>query len=108
VEGTVERVTRREAQVYPAAGERRLREALMDYGVKENMIRCLQNRGCEVTVFPARTPAEAVLSGGFDGVMLSNGPGDPADKMEIITEVRKLYESELPLFGVCLGHQVLA
>ncbi len=108
VEGTVERVTRREAQVYPALGERRLRVALMDYGVKENMIRCLQNRGCEVTVFPARTPAEAVLSGGFDGVMLSNGPGDPADNVEIITEVRKLYESELPLFAVCLGHQLLA
>ena len=56
----------------------------------------------------ARTPAEAVLSGGFDGVMLSNGPGDPADNVEIITEVRKLYESELPLFAVCLGHQLLA
>ena len=108
VEGTVERVTRREPQMYPALGERRLRVALMDYGVKENMIRCLQNRGCEVTVFPARTPAEAVLSGGFDGVMLSNGPGDPADNVEIITEVRKLYESELPLFAVCLGHQLLA
>ena len=52
VEGTVERVTRREPQMYPALGERRLRVALMDYGVKENMIRCLQNRGCEVTVFP--------------------------------------------------------
>ena len=59
-------------------------------------------------MFPARTPAEAVLSGGFDGVMLSNGPGDPADNVEIITEVRKLYESELPLFAVCLGHQLLA
>ncbi|BFK68007.1 glutamine-hydrolyzing carbamoyl-phosphate synthase small subunit [Flavonifractor plautii] len=108
VEGTVERVTRREPQMYPALGERRLRVALMDYGVKENMIRCLQNRGCEVTVFPARTPAKAVLSGGFDGVMLSNGPGDPADNVEIIAEVRKLYESELPLFAVCLGHQLLA
>ena len=80
----------------------------MDYGVKENMIRCLQNRGCEVTVFPAHTPAETVLSGGFDGVMLSNGPGDPADNVEIIAEVRKLYESALPLFAVCLGHQLLA
>lgn len=108
VEGTVERVTRREAQVYPALGERRLRVALMDYGVKENMIRCLQNRGCEVTVFPARTPAEAVLSGGFDGVMLSNGPGDPADNVAIIGEVKKLYESTLPLYAVCLGHQLMA
>ena len=108
VEGTVEAVTRKESQVYPALGEQRLRVALMDYGVKENMIRCLQNRGCEVTVFPARTPAEAVLSGGFDGVMLSNGPGDPADNAQIITEVRKLYDSNLPLFAVCLGHQLLA
>ena len=108
VEGTVERVTRKEPQVYPAAGGQQLRVALMDYGVKENMIRCLQNRGCEVTVFPAHTPAETVLSGGFDGVMLSNGPGDPADNVEIIAEVRKLYESALPLFAVCLGHQLLA
>ena len=108
VEGTVEQVTRKEAQVYPAAGDQQLRVALMDYGVKENMIRCLQNRGCEVTVFPAHTPAETVLSGGFDGVMLSNGPGDPADNTEIIKEVRKLYDSDLPLFAVCLGHQLLA
>src|SRR5699024_825687 len=108
VEGTVERVTRKEAQVYPALGEQSLRVALMDYGVKENMIRCLQNRGCEVTVFPAHTPADAILSGGFDGVMLSNGPGDPADNTEIIREVKKLYDSPLPLFAVCLGHQLLA
>ena len=108
VEGTVERVTRKEAQVYPAAGEQQLRVALMDYGVKENMIRCLQNRGCEVTVFPAHTPAETVLSGGFDGVMLSNGPGDPADNVAIIGEVKKLYESTLPLYAVCLGHQLMA
>ena len=78
VEGTVERVTRKEAQVYPAAGDQQLLVALMDYGVKENMIRCLQKRGCEVTVFPAHTPAERILTGGFDGVMLSHGPGDPA------------------------------
>ena len=94
--------------MYPAAGGQQLRVALMDYGVKENMIRSLQNRGCEVTVFPAHTPAEVILEGGFDGLMLSNGPGDPADNVEIITEVRKLYESELPLFAVCLGHQLLA
>ena len=108
VEGTVERVTRKEAQVYPALGEQQLRVALMDYGVKENMIRCLQKRGCQVTVYPAHTPAETILAGGFDGVMLSNGPGDPADNVEIIEEVKKLYESDLPLFAVCLGHQLLA
>ena len=81
VEGTVEKVTRKEPQLYPALGEQRLRVALMDYGVKENMIRCLQKRGCQVMVYPAHTPAETVLSGGYDGVMLSNGPGDPADNV---------------------------
>ena len=108
VEGTVEAVTRKAPQVYPAMGEQRLRVALMDYGVKENMIRCLQRRGCQVTVYPAHTPAETVLTGGFDGVMLSNGPGDPADNTAIIEEVKKLYRSDLPLFAVCLGHQLLA
>ena len=80
----------------------------MDYGVKQNMIECLRRRGCHVTVFPATTPAETVLSGGFDGVMLSNGPGDPADNVGIIAEVKKLYESNIPLFAVCLGHQLMA
>ena len=108
VEGAVEKVTRRAPQVYPAMGEQKLRAALMDYGVKENMIRCLQKRGCQVTVYPAHTPARTVLEGGFDGVMLSNGPGDPADNVELIREVRALYDSTLPLFAVCLGHQLLA
>ncbi len=108
VAGTVERVTRKTAETFPPEGETRFRVALMDYGVKESMISCLTRRGCAVTVFPAHTPAKEVLAGDFDGVMLSNGPGDPADNVEIIAEVRKLYESTLPLFAVCLGHQLLA
>ncbi len=108
VKGTVEKVTRQTVESYPALGESRYRVALMDYGVKENMIRCLQRRGCSVTVYPARTPAAQVLAGGYDGVMLSNGPGDPADNVEIIREVKTLYESGIPLFAVCLGHQLLA
>lgn len=108
VSGTVERVSRKEAEFCPAEGETLCRVALMDYGVKANMIRCLQRRGCAVTVFPAHTPAATVLAGGFDGVMLSNGPGDPADNQDIIREVKKLYDAELPLFAVCLGHQLLA
>jgi len=108
VAGTVERVTRKEMELCPAFGEEKYKVALMDYGVKTNMIRCLQNRGCAVTVYPAHTPAQTVLAGGYDGVMLSNGPGDPADNSEIIGEVKKLYESDLPLFAVCLGHQLLA
>ena len=108
VTGTVERVTRSAPQVYPAIGVQRVRVALMDYGVKQNMIECLRKRGCEVTVFPAHTPAAEILGGGFDGVMLSNGPGDPAENVEIIAELKKLYNSDIPLFGVCLGHQLLA
>ena len=108
VTGAVEEVTRREVQVYPAAGRQQFRVALMDYGVKASMIRCLQKRGCQVTAFPARMAADVILAGGFDGVMLSNGPGDPSDNTEIIREVKKLYDSDLPLFAVCLGHQLLA
>ena len=109
VEGTVEKVSRLVKEVFaPVDSEQRFRVALMDYGVKHNMIDCLRRRGCEVTVYPAHTGADEVLSGGFDGVMLSNGPGDPADNTEIIAEIRKLYESDLPIFAVCLGHQLLA
>lgn len=108
VEGTVERVTRKEQEVFPAEGEQKFRVAMMDYGVKQNMIDCLCRRGCEVTVFPASTAAETVLEGGFDGVMLSNGPGDPAENVECIAQLKKLYDSDIPMFGVCLGHQMLA
>ena len=108
VTGAVDRVTRREAGVFEAQGSQRCHVAMMDYGVKNNMIGCLTRRGCKVTVFPARTPAETILQGGFDGVMLSNGPGDPAENTGIIQELKKLYNSNLPIFGVCLGHQLLA
>ena len=82
--------------------------AMLDYGVKQNMIECLRRRGCKVTVLPASTSAAQVLAGGYDGVMLSNGPGDPAENTAIIEELKRLYASEIPLFGVCLGHQLLA
>lgn len=105
VQGTVEKTTRSQLQVYPGDGPR---VALLDLGVKENMIRSLHNRGCEVTVFPAHTPAQLILDGGFDGVMLSNGPGDPADNVQIIEELKKLYDSDMVVFAVCLGHQLMA
>ena len=108
VENTVARVTRPEPQVYPAYGQEKYHVAMMDYGVKQHMIECLRRRGCKVTALPASTSAEEVLSGGYDGVMLSNGPGDPAENTAIITELKKLYNSNIPLFGVCLGHQLLA
>ena len=108
VENTVPLVTRTEPEVFPACGEERFHVAMMDYGVKQHMIECLRKRGCKVTALPASTSAEEVLAGGYDGVMLSNGPGDPAENTAIIEELKKLYASDIPLFGVCLGHQLLA
>lgn len=84
------------------------RVALMDYGMKNNISRSLAKRGCEVTIYPAFTKAEEVLKDKTDGIMLSNGPGDPKECQEIITEVKKLYDSGVPIFAICLGHQLLA
>jgi|GEM_PF-150797 len=78
------------------------------YPALEIACECLRRRGCKVVALPAYTPAGEVLSGGFDGVMLSNGPGDPEENTEIIAELRKLYDSTIPIFGVCMGHQLLA
>ncbi len=107
VSGTVERVSCKTEEYYPVENAK-YNIALLDIGEKRNMTRCLNARGCNVTVLPYCTKAEQILSGGYDGVMLSNGPGDPADNVEVIAEIRKLYESELPIFAVCLGHQLMA
>lgn len=82
--------------------------ALMDFGAKDNIAKSLNQRGCEVTVYPATTPAEEVIASAPDGIMLSNGPGDPKDCTAIIEEIRKLYETEIPIFAICLGHQLMA
>ena len=82
--------------------------ALLDLGAKRNIARSLNERGCQVTVYPADTPAEEILASNPDGIMLSNGPGDPAENVEIIREIRKLYESNVPIFAICLGHQLMA
>lgn len=105
VTGVVMKTTTKEKYVLPGDGKR---VALMDYGAKKNIARSLNERGCEVTVFPADTPAEEVLSGNYDGIMLSNGPGDPAENVEIIEEIKKLYASDVPIFAICLGHQLMA
>ncbi len=82
--------------------------AMLDLGLKENIVRSLAQRGCDVTVYPATTGAEEILKSNPDGIMLSNGPGDPKDCGTIIDEVRKLYESNVPIFAICLGHQLMA
>jgi carbamoyl-phosphate synthase small subunit len=79
-----------------------------DYGVKRNILRMLAERGCRVTVVPAKTPAEAVLAMQPDGIFLSNGPGDPEPCDYAIAAIRQLLKSGIPVFGICLGHQLLA
>ncbi len=91
----------------PARGERRVRLALYDFGAKSNIVRSLTDRGAEVTVLPARTPARECQRLGVDGVVLSNGPGDPEPLGEIVATVAQVVASGLPLFGICLGHQLL-
>ena len=85
-----------------------LSEPIMDFGAKKNIARSLNERGCEVTVYPADTPAEEVLAANPDGIMLSNGPGDPKENVEIIKEIKKMYDSNVPIFAICLGHQLMA
>ncbi len=81
----------------------------IDYGLKRNILRCLANAGCRVTVVPAKTSAEDVLALQPDGIFLSNGPGDPAATGEYaVPVIRELIDSGLPVFGICLGHQMLA
>jgi carbamoyl-phosphate synthase small subunit len=78
-----------------------------DFGVKRNILRMLVDRGCRLTVVPAQTPAEDVLALAPDGVFLSNGPGDPEPCTYAIEAIRKILETDIPVFGICLGHQLL-
>ena len=79
-----------------------------DFGIKHNILRMLAERGCKVTVVPAQTPAADVLALKPDGIFLSNGPGDPAPCTYAIEAVRSLIDSGIPMFGICLGHQIMA
>ena len=82
--------------------------ALMDFGAKKNIAKSLNERGCEVTVYPAGTKAEEIIAANPDGIMLSNGPGDPETCVSIIEEIKKLYNTDIPIFAICLGHQLMA
>jgi carbamoyl-phosphate synthase small subunit len=87
---------------------RRLRVAAYDFGMKWNILRRFAAHGCDVTVYPASTPPEALLAAKPDGVFLSNGPGDPAALDYVVRNVRGIVDRDVPLFGICLGHQLLA
>ncbi|MCB1182337.1 glutamine-hydrolyzing carbamoyl-phosphate synthase small subunit [bacterium] len=82
--------------------------AVLDCGVKKSILGRLVAEGCRVRVFPADTPAAALLAGPTEGVFLSNGPGDPASQEGLVAKVRELLDADVPVFGICLGHQLLA
>lgn len=105
VTGVVMAATCKEKYVLTGNGKK---VAFLDLGAKENIARSLNERGLEVTVYPADTPAEEILAAKPDGIMLSNGPGDPKECTEIIREIKKLYDSDVPIFAICLGHQLMA
>jgi carbamoyl-phosphate synthase small subunit len=105
VGNVVDRVTTPEKYEIPG---KKYKVALMDFGAKRNISRSLSERGCSVTVYPAHTPAEEILAADPDGIMLSNGPGDPKSCGNIIEEIKKLYASDVPIFAICLGHQLMA
>ncbi|QQS31732.1 MAG: glutamine-hydrolyzing carbamoyl-phosphate synthase small subunit [Acidobacteriota bacterium] len=92
---------------FPSASEAKHHIVAYDFGVKTNSLREFARRGCRVTVVPADTPAEEVFALEPDGIFLSNGPGDPASMSKVIQEIRKLAASQKPMFGICLGHQLI-
>ena len=107
VTGGVEATSVKKPEVHEPEGEAKAHVALLDYGAKQAILRELLQRGCRVTVVPASMSAEAVLALDPDGIMLSNGPGDPADNAGCVEEIQKLLGKK-PIFGICLGHQLLA
>ena len=107
ISGQVAEVTRKEAEVFPAVGEEQASVCLIDYGVVRHIIKALQERGCKVTVVPAGTSAEEILALNPNGLVLSNGPGDPAENAYQIRQVKALL-GKVPVFGIGLGHQLAA
>lgn len=101
----VSKVTCQEKGTLPGGGRK---VALLDLGAKNNIAKSLNERGCEVTIYPAHTSAEEIISSNPDGIMLSNGPGDPSVCTSIIEEIKKLYHTDIPIFAICLGHQLMA
>lgn len=101
------KVSRRDVKIY-ANENRNFKVALLDLGVKENIVRCLLERNCEVKVFPAMSTFEEMMAYQPDGFMISNGPGDPETTTYAVKTVEKILDKEIPLFGICLGHQILS
>lgn len=105
VKDVVKITSTKEAYSLPGKGKR---VVLIDFGAKKNIARQLQKRDCEVIVVPCDTKAKEILKLKPDGIMLSNGPGDPKENVDIIKEIKKLYDTDIPIFAICLGHQLMA
>lgn len=104
----VARVSRASRQKFaPPAGRTKHQVALLDYGCKQNLLASLGRRGCEVEIFPWNTSAAEIIKSAPSGVLLSNGPGDPADCAAVLPDLRVLYDSGIPMLAICLGHQLL-
>jgi carbamoyl-phosphate synthase small subunit len=97
-----------EKGITPVGGKKEYRVIAYDFGVKRNILRILADLGCDVTVVPAQTPAKDVLAQSPDGVFLSNGPGDPDPCDYAIEAIKEIIETGVPVFGICLGHQLLS
>lgn len=108
VEGAVRATSTKEAYTVKPEGEAKKRIALIDYGMKRNILRELVQRGAEVTVLPCTAAAKDIAALGADGIMLSNGPGDPAENGDLIENLKEICKLNIPMFGICLGHQLLA
>lgn len=104
----VKQVSCQSVQEFPAQGETRFHVVLFDFGYKFNIRRELQKRGCKVTVVPYDTTAEQIAKLAPDGIMLSNGPGDPAENTQVIENLKQIMDLNIPTFGICLGHQLTA
>ena len=108
VRGAVQASSTKERYVVKPQGAVKKKIALLDFGLKKNIYRELVSRGAEVTVCPCNTTAQEIQALGVDGIMLSNGPGDPAENVEIIENLKEICGLGIPMFGICLGHQLLA
>ncbi|MDR0919162.1 MAG: carbamoyl phosphate synthase small subunit [Oscillospiraceae bacterium] len=106
IENSVENTTCKEIEIY-GSQSKKYTVVLMDYGYKHNIRRELEKRDCQVVVMPANTDFDTIMSYKPNGIMLSNGPGNPEDNIEIIETLKKLCKTDIPIFGICLGHQLM-